>query len=357
MSGMSSVQHLREFISERLTAAAEEIFSVFQRTIVQYEEEMGRQRRLLDITWSPEVHLERTELPYQFLRKEEEELPVDQRLWKPSPDQQDPEPPRIKEELQGLCLIRGEEQLVLKQDAGAAMVPSAYQQVPNSRGPVGSWSQDSESTRDPELKKRRSRTRSPAGFWSSQEDQPVLKQEPDDRPEDREPNSSPLVPVGVPAAEVPDQEGSWNKEELKPKKRRIRRKNSGARLGPSGFGPSAGLRPVSCDICGKAFRCNSEMRVHSRVHTGEKPFSCGVCQRAFSFKVNLSVHMRTHTGEKPYACKFCDKRFSDHSSLRKHTNVHTGERPYSCAVCGKRFGRSSHMWRHVRVHAAEPSST
>ncbi|XP_041849461.1 heat shock cognate 71 kDa protein-like isoform X2 [Melanotaenia boesemani] len=57
---MSSVQHLREFISERLTAAAEEIFTEFEKTIVQYEEEIDRQRRLLDITWNPQIKLIRT---------------------------------------------------------------------------------------------------------------------------------------------------------------------------------------------------------------------------------------------------------------------------------------------------------
>ena len=54
---MSSVQHLREFISQRLTAAAEEIFTEFEKTIVQYEEEIDRQRRLLDITWKPRINL------------------------------------------------------------------------------------------------------------------------------------------------------------------------------------------------------------------------------------------------------------------------------------------------------------
>ncbi|MEQ2312078.1 hypothetical protein AMECASPLE_027289, partial [Ameca splendens] len=57
---MSSVQHLRDFISERLTAAAEEIFGVFERTIVQYEEEMDRQRKLLDVTWRPDSSFQRT---------------------------------------------------------------------------------------------------------------------------------------------------------------------------------------------------------------------------------------------------------------------------------------------------------
>ncbi|KAM4560537.1 uncharacterized protein PAE49_012749 [Odontesthes bonariensis] len=56
---MSSVQHLREFISQRLTPAAEEIFSEFEKTIVQYKEEIGRQSRLLDISWKPQIKLHR----------------------------------------------------------------------------------------------------------------------------------------------------------------------------------------------------------------------------------------------------------------------------------------------------------
>ena len=57
---MSSVQCLRELINERLTAAAEEIFRVFQKTIVKYEGEIDRQRRLLDIVLKPEIKLRRT---------------------------------------------------------------------------------------------------------------------------------------------------------------------------------------------------------------------------------------------------------------------------------------------------------
>lgn len=280
------------------------------------------------------------ELPVQFLRKEEEDVPADQQVWKSSPDREEPEPSQVKEEDDALCFVRDEEPPVLKPDADIAMVTSADSEPEPSRdrsvsesetrGPAGSWSDDSDSARD--------RT----GFWSS-------RQEGQD-PDALTPNSGLL---GAAAAGVRGQDGSWIKKELEPKRRRVRKRSSGSGLVPGGLG----LRPVSCDVCGKAFRCNSEMRVHLRVHTGEKPFSCDVCQRAFSFKVNLSVHMRTHTGEKPYTCQFCEKRFSDHSSLRKHTNVHTGERPYSCAVCGKRFSRSSHMWRHVRVHTAEAPPT
>ncbi|KAM4593225.1 uncharacterized protein PAE49_006214 isoform 4-T4 [Odontesthes bonariensis] len=104
---MSSVQHLREFISQRLTAAAEEIFSEFEKTIVQYEEEIGRQRRLLDISWKPQINFHRVELPQYYLC--EEEIPVN--LEKDSSlDQEEPEPPQIKEEPVEVCTSHEEQQ-------------------------------------------------------------------------------------------------------------------------------------------------------------------------------------------------------------------------------------------------------
>lgn len=44
---MFSVQYFRELISDRLTVAALDIFAEFEKTIMQYEEAMERQRRLL----------------------------------------------------------------------------------------------------------------------------------------------------------------------------------------------------------------------------------------------------------------------------------------------------------------------
>lgn len=56
---MVPVETFREFVTERLTAAAEEIFRVFQRTVVEYEEEIDRQRRLLDVVWKPHIQSQR----------------------------------------------------------------------------------------------------------------------------------------------------------------------------------------------------------------------------------------------------------------------------------------------------------
>ncbi|CAB1425668.1 unnamed protein product [Pleuronectes platessa] len=116
---MSSVQCLRGFISERLTAAAEEIFTVFEKIIIQYEEEVARQRRLLDVVLKPEIRLHRIELPQQNACNEEEVL-TDQQLCNQernsSLDQENPEPRQIKGEQEEMCISPEEEQLVLKQE-------------------------------------------------------------------------------------------------------------------------------------------------------------------------------------------------------------------------------------------------
>lgn len=56
---MSSFDYLKAFVNERLTAAAEEIFGVLKKTIVEYEEEIDRQRKLLEDFWKPEIKLNR----------------------------------------------------------------------------------------------------------------------------------------------------------------------------------------------------------------------------------------------------------------------------------------------------------
>lgn len=62
---MSKIEMLRLLINQRLTAAAEEIFGVFGRTIAEYEEEISRskveidrQRRLLDLSRQPQISVQ-----------------------------------------------------------------------------------------------------------------------------------------------------------------------------------------------------------------------------------------------------------------------------------------------------------
>ncbi|KAK7889167.1 hypothetical protein WMY93_024727 [Mugilogobius chulae] len=63
------VDYVRALVSERLTAAAEEIFALVVRTIVEYEEELcrskeenQRKQQLLDSLLNPQLRIYRTEV-------------------------------------------------------------------------------------------------------------------------------------------------------------------------------------------------------------------------------------------------------------------------------------------------------
>ncbi|XP_053190787.1 uncharacterized protein LOC128374541 [Scomber japonicus] len=123
---MSKVQMLRASVNQRLTAAAEEIFVLFERTIAEYEEELSRskeenkrQRKLLDAVFKPQLQLHRAgvqqpceskEVPpeshnVQQPCKNREEVPGS------SLNQQDPDPPPMKEEQEEVWTSQEGEQL------------------------------------------------------------------------------------------------------------------------------------------------------------------------------------------------------------------------------------------------------
>uniref|UniRef100_A0A096LUP6 Uncharacterized protein n=1 Tax=Poecilia formosa TaxID=48698 RepID=A0A096LUP6_POEFO len=99
---MSSVQQLRDFIRERLTAAAEEIFIQVEKTIVRSEEDI----KLLETCWKPQIKLTRIELKskHKSLEPEasyQEEPAIRQNQEEPEPpeirpNQEEPEPPEIR---------------------------------------------------------------------------------------------------------------------------------------------------------------------------------------------------------------------------------------------------------------------
>ncbi|KAM9839128.1 uncharacterized protein ACBR49_017796 [Aulostomus maculatus] len=108
---MCPVQMLRALVKQRLTAAAEEIFGLFERTIAEYEERLSRsreenerQRHLLDAVLKPQVRLHRAVNPadVQQLLESKEEVPPEQQEWSSRVEQEQPEPPHIKEEQEEL---------------------------------------------------------------------------------------------------------------------------------------------------------------------------------------------------------------------------------------------------------------
>ncbi|CAB1447503.1 unnamed protein product [Pleuronectes platessa] len=83
-------------LTERLMAAGEEILAGLEETLAEFEDrldqskrEIRRQRRLLRAVCPADV---------QQLMVNKEEVPPEQQQWSPIVDQEDPEPPDIKEE-------------------------------------------------------------------------------------------------------------------------------------------------------------------------------------------------------------------------------------------------------------------
>ncbi|XP_023818026.1 general transcriptional corepressor trfA-like isoform X6 [Oryzias latipes] len=116
--------------SEPQEGSVREQLSAAEGTIVQNEEELCRQRRLLDISWNPQLQLHIAVLPQHWTTEEEdlcnqqmnfiveqEELEppqIKEEQEKLQPPQikeepEEPEPPQIKEEPEELCISQDEE--------------------------------------------------------------------------------------------------------------------------------------------------------------------------------------------------------------------------------------------------------
>lgn len=106
-----------------------------------------------------------------------------------------------------------------------------------------------------------------------------------------------------------------------------------------------------CPLCGKCFKCLSQLEIHKRSHTGEKPYRCTLCGKRYAQKGHLYTHQRTHTGEKPYRCMHCAKAFIQKCSLDMHQRTHTGEKPFICGKCGKGFTKKFNLNKHLAVHS------
>ncbi|XP_030607829.1 zinc finger protein OZF-like [Archocentrus centrarchus] len=383
---MASVEYLREFIRDRFIIVAEEIFSEVKKTIVQYEEELNHQLRLLEISRRPEIKSHIIDLPHQDECKEEEDLDVQQvcnQERNSSLDQEDSEPPQTREQLEELCNSQEEEQLALKQEGEGIIV---WTEEGQCRLSDVTWKPEinlhrvelphqpffeEDVLRDQQLcnEERNSSVdqehREPPQIkvelcTSQQGEQLVLKQEAEtfiltstyDQSDHNgsEPSSGQLLSHSSPVSE------SLYKTDTSRKS---------VRCDPCGNSfhdksrltkhliSHTGERPHSCSSFGKRFSHITNLKTHMRIGTGEKPYFCSTCEKRFSWKSEFKRHIRIHTGEKPYSCSNCGKSFSRKSTLKTHSRVHTGEKPYSCSTCGKTFRQKSGLNTHIRIHTGE----
>ncbi|XP_054876630.1 gastrula zinc finger protein XlCGF7.1-like [Poeciliopsis prolifica] len=307
---MCSVQHLREFIRERLIAAAEEIFTQVEKTIISYEEELDAQRRMMGISWKPDIKLHR----------------VGSELQRQSSDVLQ----------QHVC--RDEKDPMQKVQTGFEGTSSLDQEEPEA----------SQIKNEPE---------------AGEQPEPVSRLEKSGRQDLQEAKRNTKELCQNYSSLTCDVCGKTFKSKynsqvhhrmhlgLKPFVCTICGKSFSQKTHLKGhISVHTGQWPFYCTICGRGCvdlrRLNNHMSTHSR----EKSFTCEICGIGFTLLSSLNSHLRKHNREKLFSCPTCGKIFARKISLKAHMWVHTGEKPFSCTVCGIKFSTANGMYSHKKSH-------
>ncbi|KAM6992309.1 uncharacterized protein LKV04_008361 [Tautogolabrus adspersus] len=317
---------LKDLFRRRLLAAARRDLSG-QTTTCGYEEELHRQRKLLDVILTPEIKLQRADIQQLLVSKEE--LPSEQQEWNPGLDQEDPEPPHIKEEQEELWSSQEGEQLQGLEEADSTDFPFTHVIVKSE--------DDEEEPQSSQLHQRQNEQ-----METGADGEDCGRAEPE-MDSDLDRCLQPEVEVKTEDSSEPETEDSVDWTERIDNQPGI---NSNKRL-------KSDNKSHSCSECSKYFKNKRNVTRHMRIHTGEKPFSCSFCSKGFNQEGHLSKHMSVHTGQKPFICTVCSKMFKHISSLTLHMAHHRGDKPFSCSVCAHGFSWRTQLRRHKCVGALE----
>ncbi|XP_033468389.1 uncharacterized protein LOC117247890 [Epinephelus lanceolatus] len=391
---MSAPLLLRAFINERLTAAAEEIFQVFERTIERYEEEASSSKQeierlrglLLDF-----VSNNKTDFSQSSISKEEtppEQQHCEQQL---SDCQSDPEPRHIKEEDDEVWTSQQQEEehgVHEFKDADVSYLPHSSVWEENeqmdTKPPLQPQTQNSES--EEQFQEETKTVQFMLPLASTPSSQTLIHSE---RVRDGTENERPAASLLSNQTQTEQSQSSFitSRESTE-----LSHLNS---VGPdyrcclcdkfftsSQFLTNHAFRmhtkdaDVLCAVCGKNLESTESLNIHLKSHKGSKCchvcgklcnsttaltehmaghagvklHRCHICGKECSRKGDLKIHMRIHTGEKPFCCSFCHKSFTHSGHLRKHMRSHTGERPHRCDICGRGFLQSAHLKYHLGTH-------
>ncbi|XP_061604851.1 zinc finger protein 235-like [Phyllopteryx taeniolatus] len=403
---MSSYQYIRHFVNERLAAAAEEIAGVFINTIVEYEEEIGRQRRLLDDVRKPRIKLHIRDHQEQDVDKQQEVFAGSS--WC-SEDQENPEPREIKEEP---CTSRDGEDLEMKQERDNIRLISVCQESYNKdshaldssecQNHFEEWDCDnnavlhstdvdkrqhvktaehgdlgSKTFAEAEIKQRLDKTNShdfqqqdvpkqqevlTRSFWSDLDQEVSEPTQIKEEPCTSQEGEGMDIKHGLDTSMYfPVCQGSSHEEDgildAMPTNAEPTLKHGldivSSRSQYAHTRIHKGEKRCICSLCGKRFYNKTTLKLHIMSHTGEKPYACDICGNRFTVIAMLNRHMKIHTGDKPYPCGHCEKRFTDKTALRVHMRTHTGEKPYPCDMCEKRLSSATALKVHMRTHTGE----
>ncbi|RVE61325.1 hypothetical protein OJAV_G00169580 [Oryzias javanicus] len=324
---MCSVQYFRELISDRLTAAAQDIFAEFEKTIIQYEEAMERQRRVL------------TALRRKPATKAAPQLgpaappPGSNRKARRSPGSKPvtptPELKEIKKEEEELCCSQEDELLLQHQETNTEIhheskddsqaseevehllrlrIPKIHlHRIDLKQHSVQRKEEAADSP--PSQQSRCSVDQSPPEPLSFAEGllslQLVLKQEPEDsdgyepKPQiDHVWSDSHSETAGqTPQSRDPEDAASAGNFELREERRSV-----AYGYPPLECSSETDEKLLTCDLCDKTFKFKSLKKKHDQVHKGGMRHFCRMCGKGFTQSGDSLAHSRTHVRKKPDQC-------------------------------------------------------
>ncbi|KAK6323377.1 hypothetical protein J4Q44_G00057160 [Coregonus suidteri] len=282
---MSKLELLRVFLNERLMATAVEIFGAVEKTVVVYQEENDRLRRLLRIT--PKITcIDSLQLSPVV---SEEEVPPEQQHceqeWSLSLGQEDLEHTQIKEEQEELGTSLEEEQL---QRLEADIIEFKF---------------------TPFCVKSECDQEDPLWSLTLPQNQTMENRESDSKPVDPKPFGTVTHLKGLDnPCGPPDNQNN----------------------------DSSHCSVISRDPVGLDSSPPLGEHYSKPITTSRKTHRCCDCGETFSLKADLQRHV-TLPKKRPSECCFCNTHYNSTCKLKAHVQLCHSGKPCTCPVCGKTF--------------------
>ncbi|XP_077994753.1 uncharacterized protein LOC144448399 [Glandiceps talaboti] len=163
-------------------------------------------------------------------------------------------------------------------------------------------------------------------------------------------------------------------------------------------------KTVLCELCGRSFKSEENLKRHMRIHLDTNPIKCSFCEQCFTSQTVLQKHMDKEHSSHPdaFKCETCLKVHTSQEDLEQHKdnqqcvnsnlqcgdlktdadsspvvyrdirervqckhcdimvlkqdiddheNTHTGNKPHECSECGKGFAHRAGLNLHLKqVH-------
>ncbi|XP_022612385.1 zinc finger protein squeeze-like [Seriola dumerili] len=277
---MSKMLSLKAFLSERLTAAAEEIFGAVEKTIAEYKEEICR---------SKDLEISRLRMQLKLLKSDPRAdrclgAQLQQHTHHHHHHHPPPPPPHHHQQQQhhqSVPAVEAPESQHCEEDEGSSM--------------------EQEHPEPSQIKKEQQKSH--RDFWMGHDAEQLDSLESDIKDFISSPSSlkTGLQDTTLPFHPFHNNNSNSSSEDSKEK-------------------------PYSCSVCEKRFSNCSHLAAHIRTHTGERPYRCEICRKTFITTSALNRHQTIHTEGKHFVCNYCGKSFKWMESLGRHMrSVHKRE--------------------------------